>query len=182
MTNTAQGPVRALLDRQEIADLIHRRARAADRRDVELARTCYHPDATEDHAGYVGRADAFLGHAPTGNPDHPIKTMWHGIHSSLVELDGDTAHAETYFSCVVVMDVDGELRDGMTAGRYLDRLVRHEGRWVILARTLVFDWSRVDEPTVSYWDARKMDTELCHFGADAPADLVYRLNAGEATS
>src|SRR5690606_10543780 len=118
------------------------------------ARRCYHPDATEDHAGFRGTAEAFLSHAPTGDANHPISTMWHGIHSSLVRVDGDTATGETYFSCAVRMDVGGEPKDGMIVGRYLDKFVRHDGCWVILARRLVFDWSRVDEPTVDYWVAR----------------------------
>lgn len=176
--NAAEVRMQELSDRQEIIDLIHLRARAADRRDVDLARSCYHPQATEDHAGYRGSAEAFLAHAPTGAADHPVSTMWHGIHSSLVQINGDEATAETYFSCVVRMNVtradDGE-RDGMVTGRYLDRLVRYETRWVILERTLVFDWSRVDEISTEYWTARGMDPQSCHFGQISPTDLVYSL-------
>lgn len=77
-----------LLDRQQIEDVLTRYSRAVDRADIDLLKTCYHDDATEDHAGvftgtardYVEqiagllpRADAGeLGPRPDGGRSHGI--------------------------------------------------------------------------------------------------------------
>ena len=52
--------VAELLAKQEITEVLYRRARAGDRRDVELALSCYHPGATEDHEGFAGTAADFI--------------------------------------------------------------------------------------------------------------------------
>ena len=46
--------LRRLLDRQAITECVHRYARGLDRRDTDLLRSAYHPDAVEDHGQYVG--------------------------------------------------------------------------------------------------------------------------------
>src|SRR5262249_14166121 len=55
----------------------------------------------------------------------------------LAEIDGDTAHAETY--CLAAM----RRRDGdafeLVGARYLDRFERRDGRWAIAARVVIFE-------------------------------------------
>jgi len=70
--------LRTLLDRQEIADVVARYCRGIDRRDFDLVRTCYHPDGTDRHTGFLGGIDwtrkepgQFVpreGEGPTGAP------------------------------------------------------------------------------------------------------------------
>ena len=43
--------LQALLDKQEIAELLTRYLRSVDRGDVDTLRACYLPGATEDHGG-----------------------------------------------------------------------------------------------------------------------------------
>jgi hypothetical protein len=43
-----------------IQDVLYRYARGVDRRDWELVRSVYHPDATDDHGGYRGGVDGLL--------------------------------------------------------------------------------------------------------------------------
>ena len=40
-----------MLAKHRIREVLSRYARAIDRGDGELLRTCYHPDAVEEHAG-----------------------------------------------------------------------------------------------------------------------------------
>jgi SnoaL-like domain len=40
-----------LLDESAIRQLLARYSRAIDRRDYELLRSCYHPDAVDEHGG-----------------------------------------------------------------------------------------------------------------------------------
>ena len=49
-----------LIDREQIRDVIYRYARGVDRRDYELVRSCYHPNATDDHGSYKGDVDGFI--------------------------------------------------------------------------------------------------------------------------
>ena len=46
--------VRELLDAEQIRDVILRYCHAADRGDWDLARSCYHPDALDDHGIFSG--------------------------------------------------------------------------------------------------------------------------------
>jgi hypothetical protein len=39
---------------QQTRDACYRYCRGVDRRDVELVRSCYHPDATDHHGEYHG--------------------------------------------------------------------------------------------------------------------------------
>jgi hypothetical protein len=126
-----------LLDRSEILDCLHRYARGMDRHDRGLVRSAYHEDAIDDHAGYVGPVDGFLDWAfeyHAGQTRHQ-----HYVTNHSVELDGDEAHAETYYVFVGTdRDVDAPLR--VVGGRYIDRFERREGRWAIAARVCLVEW------------------------------------------
>ena len=59
--------VEELIARQEITDVLHRYCRAVDRRDPDLLRSVYHPDATDDHGVYAGRStDSWSSCSTTG--------------------------------------------------------------------------------------------------------------------
>ena len=123
--------LRELKDRQEIYDCIMRYCRGIDRLDRAMLLSAYHPDAIDDHGPFVGGVEAFA--------DHVFKLHYgmqhytqHHITNHRCDLDGDTAHAESYylFRCLN--------REKPfychSSGRYIDRLERREGRWAIAAR------------------------------------------------
>lgn len=167
--------IQQLLDKQEILEVIYRRARAADRKDVELARSCYHDGATEDHGGFVGPVDDYLRWSPISAGGDPRNVMWHFVSNTLIELDGDTARVESLVHAVETVTRDGEEIDCSVGGRYLDRFERRDGRWAIAHRQLVFDWSRVETPTRRYWDALELDLEQLPFGRADEHDPLYAL-------
>lgn len=158
-----------LWSRQQITDVIRRRARAADRFDVDLARTCYHPGATEDHGGFHGPVEGYLAWSPISGDDHRA-AMWHFVSPPLIDLDGDVATSETYVLAVETVQRDGEHLDASVGGRYLDRFERREERWGIVHRQLVLDWSRVEPATGRYWDVMGLDVDRLPFGAAGDAD------------
>ena len=88
--------LRELLDKQEIQECLLRYCRGIDRHDTELARSAYHDDALDDHGTYVGSGYGLVDWA-----NHFHDQVWvrhqHYITNTLIELDGDTAHAETYY-------------------------------------------------------------------------------------
>lgn len=146
-TNELEAQVRALTDRAEIRACLERYARGVDRRDRELLRSAYHDGAIDDHVGFVGEVDDFIDWAFAY---HGTQTRYqHYLLNHTADIDGDTAHAETYF---LFVGTDREPANHMTisGGRYVDRLERREGRWAIAARVCVAEW--ITESTSSITD------------------------------
>src|SRR5690606_33189536 len=103
--------------------------------------TVYHPDAVDDHGVFVGGPEEFADWVVD------MHTRLHLSHqhcqfNSSVEIDGDTAHAETYYMFVGMNRTGTPL--SMSGGRYLDRLEKRNGRWVIAERVCVRDWAPLD--------------------------------------
>ncbi len=133
--------VQELLDRQAIADCIQRYARGIDRHDIDMVASCYHPDAVDDHGFFVGSGRG-LAEAATEVHNDFLRHQHH-MTNHYVELDGDTAHAETYFF-VVMRGQTGVTN--LVSGRYIDRFERRNEEWRISARVCMTE-SMVDVPT-----------------------------------
>jgi hypothetical protein len=134
---TTEVTVEALVARTEILDCVHRYTRGMDRLDRELARSAYHDDAIDDHGGFVAGVEDFLDWAF----EYHAKQIRHQhyVSNHSVELDGDTAHAETYYTFVGT-DRDETQPVEIVGGRYLDRFERRDARWAIAARVCVEEW------------------------------------------
>lgn len=159
-----------LLDEADIRAVVNRYARGVDRRDWDLVRSCYHPDAQEDRGRYRGGVDGFIewlrqavaGYASTS----------HHIATQNIELDGDLAWVESY--CLALHRTPG--RDGGRAVdrlipcRYFDRFERRDGEWRIAARTNVYDPGREDPVE---FDVPPLGTP----GRLGPEDPTYRRSA-----
>ena len=83
-----------LADKQAIYEVVARYCRGVDRLDLELVRSCYHPDAREHHPGFDGGRDDYI--AWIGQGLVRFEGTMHVIANHLVEIDGDLARAETY--------------------------------------------------------------------------------------
>lgn len=127
----ADESLRELADRQQILDCIARFCRGVDRMDRELILSAYHPDALDDHGVFVGGPEALADWLL--EVCAKLESSAHNIMNHLCEIDGDTAHAETYvLTATMPVKISG--------GRYIDRLERRDGRWAIVQRKLVLDW------------------------------------------
>jgi ketosteroid isomerase-like protein len=129
--------VQELLDRKAILDCLQRYARGIDRHDADLVASCYHPDAVDDHGLYVGSGRGLAEWANNEAHRGSIRHQHHLTNHS-VEIDGDTAHAETYY-LVVMRSESGAVTLG--SGRYLDRFERRAGEWRIAARVVIVETS-----------------------------------------
>jgi len=132
-----------LLDRQDILDCLVRVGRGIDRFDRELFLSAYHPDAVIDAGGLVGGPGQVYDQGAELHRHGQTSTL-HNLLNHSCELDGDTAHAETYFL------YNGLNRDGSNwagGGRYVDRLERRDGEWKIAFRYTVMEWSGTIEPS-----------------------------------
>lgn len=164
-----------LLDKQAIAEVLYRRARAGDRADAELAHTCYYAGATERHGQFDGLAAEFIDVVSftRPKPGSPVKGMFHLITNILVDFaDADHAFAESYHVAWVQM-TDGN--DASIGGRYFDKFERRDGRWAIVHRDVIFDWSRVEPETSKFWDKHPAKPFL--FGRRGADDPLYNYAA-----
>lgn len=142
---------RQLHDRQAIQDVLMTYSRAIDRLDRELLISVYHPDAIDDHGVFIGGPEEFADWAIA------MHTATHLSHQHCVlnftcDLDGDTAHTESYYMFLGMNRAGAPL--GVAGGRYLDRLEKRDGRWAIAARVCVRDWAPLDEPATSLDQSR----------------------------
>jgi len=168
-----QTAITSLVAKQQITEVLYRRARAGDRRDIELALACYHEGATEDHEGHAGPVADFILNASMISPDSaaPVTCLWHAISNILIDIHGDKADVESYHIAVVVREEDSGQTQSRIGGRYLDKFAHRDGRWAIAERRVVFDWSRVDPASAAYWDLAGLDEAKLlkgRFGADDP--------------
>jgi hypothetical protein len=155
MTNALQ----RLIDRAEIQDLMAVYARGVDRADWEGVRQVYHPDAIDDHGDYKGGVDGFIQFAKERNGILP--QGMHFLGQCLVEFpsnqpnpDHDLAIAETYFMTAHTLTAEaakGYRVPGADSqpvqlshyGRYVDRVERRGGPWLIAHRICVFETTRL---------------------------------------
>ena len=128
-----------LAARAQIADVLARYARGIDRIDVDLLRSCYHHDATEDRGRYRGGVDGFLEWVV--ETLESFESTWHLIGTPLIEIRDGIAHVESY--CLGVQrtrpDAHGGREDRLIPCRYVDRFERRHGEWRIAARTAVYE-------------------------------------------
>jgi hypothetical protein len=134
-----------LLDQQEIRDVCYRYCRGIDRRQFDLVRSCYHPDATDDHGDYKGGVDGFIDYVTVG------LRRWvstnHFLGNMLIEPRADQARVETYAIAFHRFAARAERpeRDFIAGIRYVDDFERRDGEWRIATRVCVVDWTRSDE-------------------------------------
>jgi hypothetical protein len=120
-----------LTDRQEILDCIVRNSRGNDRFDIELVVSSYHPDGVHELGNDVIPGPKYGEHA---NHAHAAicEQNQHHVTMHSCEIDGDTAHAESY---VIGLFVDkGRQGARLLSGRYIDRLEKRDGAWRIAVR------------------------------------------------
>lgn len=130
MDESLEQSMQELLDRQQIEAALLRYCRGVDRHDKELMLSAYHPDAVDDHGMVVLQAEGFVDWALAYHAEHNPMTH-HAITNLTIDLDGDVAHTECYFTFIgTIVGAASQL----AFGRYVDRLERRDGRWAIAAR------------------------------------------------
>lgn len=156
-----------VIDQQQIRDVIYRYCRGIDRRDYDLVRACYHPDATDDHGDFRGGVEDFIAYVQRGLPRFE-RTM-HFIGNLLVEPDGDRARVESYAVAYHRLRESRTKpeRDFVIGLRYVDDFTRRDRAWRIGARVCVFEWSRTDPVEGGGWALAAAATMGQTDGSDA---------------
>jgi|GEM_PF-163827 len=153
-----------LSDRRDILDALMRYTRGADRHDKDLVRSAFWPEATISH-GKPMPLDEFVTWDDSRLAGYAAHQ--HHVTGQTVDIDGNTAHVESY---VVYFLVPRDRRaDGVGAatpgrsltsekslvgsGRYVERWEKRNGEWKILVREYVEDLTLKGE-TVDYCSTR----------------------------
>ena len=131
-----------LCARREILRLNATYTRGLDRLMPEVVRGVFHDDAyydcgtyTGDAAGFVKFAIGFLGE---------MRQSHHQLGQALIDVKGNRASGEVYFTAFHRVVLDGNDTDLFIAGRYIDEYEDRGGGWKIAKRCLLVDWARTE--------------------------------------
>lgn len=128
-----------LLDERTVSRVIHRFCLAVDAGDMEAVRSCYWPDAVDDHGFVAGGPEVLIEWLEKTLPQH-VSTMHH-LGAVQIDVDGDTATAvSTVMAVHVGKPTDDARRNFVAAGRYEDRFERRDGEWRIAYRRAAGEW------------------------------------------
>jgi hypothetical protein len=125
-----------LIDKQEISEAIGRWARGIDRDDPQLCLSAFHPDGLDCHGPFNKPQSEFVQQVLPELRKRQVQQTF--LMNQAIDLDGDTAHAETYF--IIVRKYPNDPYVEQTAGRFLDRLERRSGEWKIALRVVFSEW------------------------------------------
>jgi hypothetical protein len=129
--------LRYVRDRLDITDCINRYCRGVDRLDVELLKSAYHADAMDDRGAFVGHPSEYIQWLLPILKDAAGTS--HNVSNISCEIQGDTAHAESYvITCVWSKDGKSVVMGG---ARYIDRLERRHGVWALAHREAPMDFT-----------------------------------------
>jgi hypothetical protein len=126
-----------LLDRQEICELSRRYMRGLDRLDLDLLKSVYHDDATDDRGFYSGSGHGLCELAVKILASHLCNH--HMLGQMSIDLEGDVAFGEIYFQAYHRVVENGLEKDFVVLGRYVDRYERRDGVWKIAHRSELND-------------------------------------------
>jgi hypothetical protein len=139
------GQLDLLVAKQAITEAIHRYCRGVDRMDRGLTLSVWHPGGSADYTPwYQGDAAGLIewlwaAHATVAGHAHQV-------HNLVIEVDGDRAASEAYFTAVLRLErPGGRLLDRVVRGRYLDRWSCRGGVWAIDQRRVMQDLESVTE-------------------------------------
>jgi hypothetical protein len=159
-----------LFDRQNILDCLIRVSRGIDRFDRESYLSAFHSDAVIDAGGLVG-GPVEVFHKGAELHAHGQSSTLHNLLNHSCEIDGDIAHAETYF---LFTARNRDQTNWAAGGRYIDRLERRDGTWRIAFRYTTLEWSGTIPSTVVPLFENVPDLHLNGVPSRSKQDPSYR--------
>ncbi len=162
--------IETLIAERDITRILMLYARGIDRLDMDLVRSCFHPDAVLRY-GDATTPEAFTANATNGLGAY--RFTQHRVGNVIIDVDdgGDSAWCESY--CLARHRIPGDDSkadvDFLWGGRYVDRFERRDGEWRILERTVVHDYTRFD-PVTETWAGAPAFTQ----GQHSTDDIVYQ--------
>lgn len=145
MTSSAdrEAALDAALARAEIHDLCMAYARGVDRADAALLASIFTDDSTVI-SGVVNGSGQTFAHEITAFVRDNLEMCFHSVANEWIEVRGNEAVGEHY----VIAQMVQAGTEVLTGGRYIDRYVKQDGRWLIQSRTFVADWNHSHPSTM----------------------------------
>jgi hypothetical protein len=157
-----------MLDHYEIRKTLSEYCHGCDRCDEARMASVYLEDSWDDHGIYRGPGLEYS-RIMTAEVLSTTDTMYHLLGQSLIKVDGDQAGAETYFFAVAgTTREDGVAMCNQLGGRFVDKLEREDGRWLIKHRSVLRDWA-ISMPVEQDWTK----TAGLKDGERSNADLAF---------
>jgi 3-phenylpropionate/cinnamic acid dioxygenase small subunit len=171
MSTTQDAALAVLLDKQAITEVLFRYARACDRADEAMLRSCFHPDSKHRHGRFDGTSADFVGFAMKIILGTRLEK--HTMTNVLIEVEGDVAVAESHYMAYHRQPnkESGVDEDFFTGGRFIDRFERRNGEWKIASRLGLVDYERFEPVT----DRGILKLPPTARSQRAPDDDLYKL-------
>lgn len=127
--------------KQQIAEVIYRYCRSLDRMDRAMALSVWHADAVVDYgATFQGTCTDFVDRAWAIH--ETMLAHSHQVSNILIELDGNRAISESYFTAALrTLEEHGNIVQLTVRGRYLDEWSCRDRIWAIDRRVVAHDFS-----------------------------------------
>jgi ketosteroid isomerase-like protein len=171
MTTSVSRILSELADRESIRECLCRYARGVDRLDADMIRSAYWPDAIDTHLDFKGTVEEFIHWAfPILQQMHQSQ---HTLGNVLMTIRGTHADVESYFYGYHRVPIDGQPRDVIGCGRYLDKFEKRNDEWRVAQRLVMTDWFR-EYPDSADWSKGLMGQRL-DIGQRKPEDPSYSL-------
>ena len=156
----------ASFDAADAAEAIRQAAlrycRGVDRLDEELMRSAYHDGATDDHGVFTGSAADLCARVVKSHRRYEA-TMHCVLNHAIEFVDDSHATGELYNVTYLLRGIDDGGRQLDTWwGRYLDRYECRDGRWAIVHRVCVHEWTRSE----ALGDAMPIEAQLFRQGSE----------------
>lgn len=156
-----------LIARAEIYDALMRYLRGCDRKDPDLIRSAYHPDAHHNHGDVNGSVEDLITwiESPTGGMHHlmtvngeeveRIPQVMHFIGNLAYEFaSDDLAIVESYALTLQVEQFEDGSQTFVEIGlRYVDRFEKRDGEWRIADRIVPVLYATKPRPINPVMDA-----------------------------
>lgn len=166
-----------MLDHYEIRKTLSEYCQGSDRCDREQMGSVYAQDSWDDH-GHIKAPGNEFAEKMSAQIRETSLSMYHLLGQSIVTVSGDTAGAETYFlAASQVPDGDGGITTNQLGGRFVDKLQREGGRWLIKHRVVVRDWS-LTFPGQQPWEPTLALTPGERSNADPVFAALGRVHSG----
>lgn len=164
MNSELERKLQAVVDRQEIEQILKLYCRAIDRVDVELLKSIYHPEATDDHGSFSGNAHEFADYITSSMRTGVIDGI-HTVTHCTIDVEGNFATSEAYYwayqsvpggadnvraffgdtyadTQAAAGKID-QAQDYYCGGRYIDLFEKRAGVWKILRRKITNEWNDI---------------------------------------
>lgn len=134
--------VQEMLDHYEIRKTVSEYCHGLDRLDLARMASIYTMDSWDEHGPNKGRGHEFAARVMDLMGSGASIADHHMLGQTLINVNGDEAGADTYFiASIRKAGPNGTEILNQMGGRYVDTLVRENGRWKVKKRVCVHDWS-----------------------------------------